>query len=86
MLSEPALVSVAGLNLEAVDKVDHIEEAVTGTRSDAASGDGEMGLAGARSADQHDVALLSDEAAATEIIDEGLIDCRRRSQATALRD
>ena len=35
-----------------------------------------MGLAGARAADQDDVALLSDEAAASEIIDERLIDRR----------
>ena len=35
-----------------------------------------MGLAGAGAADQHDVALLGDEAAAGEIIDEGLVDRR----------
>jgi hypothetical protein len=31
MLSEPTLTSIAGLDLEAVDKVDHIVEAATGT-------------------------------------------------------
>ena len=53
MLGKPALTSVAGLDLEAVDKVDHIEEAATGTGSDAAPGDGDdqMGLAGAGTAD-----------------------------------
>ena len=53
MLSKPALTSVAGLNLEAVDEVDDIIEAATGTGSDAGSrdGDGQMGLAGAHRAD-----------------------------------
>ena len=43
---------------------------------DAASGngDGQMGLAGAGPADQNGIALLGDEAAAGEIIDEGLVD------------
>ena len=46
--------------------------------SDAAPGDcdGQMGLAGAGAADQHDVALLGDEAAAGEIVDKGLVDRR----------
>jgi hypothetical protein len=35
-------------------------------------GDGQMGLAGPGSPDQHDIALLGDEAAAGEIIDERL--------------
>jgi len=49
MLSKPALTSVAGLNLEAVDEVDDIIEAAAGTGSAAGSrdGDGQMGLAGA---------------------------------------
>ena len=33
-----------------------------------------MGLAGAGAADQHDIALLGDEAAAGEVVDEGLVD------------
>src|ERR1700751_5215396 len=78
MLSKAALPTVAGLNLEAVDEVDHIVEAATGARSDAASrdSDSQMCFAGACSADQHDVALLGDEAAASEIVDERLIDRR----------
>jgi hypothetical protein len=40
MLRKTALPSVAGFGLEAVDEVDHVAEAVTGTGSDAASGDG----------------------------------------------
>ena len=53
MLGEPPLPSVAGLDLEAVDEVDHIVEAPAGTGSDAAPGDcdGQMGLAGAGAAD-----------------------------------
>ena len=35
-----------------------------------------MGLAGAGSADQHDVALLGDEAAGGEVVDQGLVDRR----------
>ena len=78
MFGEPALPAVAGLGLEAVDEVDHVIEAATGAGSDAASrdSDGQMGLAGARSADQDDVALLGDEAAAGEIIDKRLVDRR----------
>ena len=78
MLGKPALSPVAGLGLEAVDEVDHVIEAATGAGSDAASrdSDGQMGLAGARSADQDDVALLGDEAAAGEIIDKRLVDRR----------
>jgi hypothetical protein len=57
MLGEPPLSSVAGLDLEAVDEVDHVVEAPTGAGSDAASGDcdGQMGLAGAGAADQHEM-------------------------------
>ncbi|SDF01396.1 hypothetical protein SAMN05216337_104255 [Bradyrhizobium brasilense] len=78
MLGEPSLPSVAGLGLEAIDEVDDLEEAAAGTGSDAASGDGngQVGFACAGAANQHDVALLGDEAAASEIIDESLIDRR----------
>src|ERR1700704_2009671 len=63
MLGDTTLPSVAGLNLQAVDEVDHVVEAPAGTGSDTASGngDGHMCLAGAGTADQHDVALLGDE-------------------------
>ena len=66
MLGDATLPSVAGLDLQAVDEVDHVVEAAAGTGSDAASGDGdsEMGLAGAGTADQNGIALLGDEAAA----------------------
>src|SRR6185369_17671266 len=50
--------------------------APAGTGSDAASGngDGQVGLASAGAADQNGIALLGDEAAAGEIIDQGLVD------------
>ena len=76
MLGDTTLPPIAGLDLQAVDEVDHIVEATAGTGSDAASsdGDGEMSLAGAGTADQDGVALLGDEAAAGEIIDQRLVD------------
>ena len=78
MFGEPALTSVAGLAFETVDEVDDVVKASAGTGADAApgDGDGQMGLAGAGTADQHDVALLGDEAAAGEIIDKCLVDRR----------
>jgi hypothetical protein len=78
MLGEPALPSVAGLGLEPVDEIDDVVEAAAGTIADTASrdSDGQMGFAGTSSADQHDIALLGDEAAAGEIVDEGLVDRR----------
>jgi hypothetical protein len=78
VLGKPALSPVAGLGLEVIDEVGHVVEAATGAGSDAAprDSDGQMGLAGTRSADQHDVALLGDEAAASEIIDKRLVDRR----------
>src|SRR5437773_9385294 len=78
MLGDTALPSVAGLGLEPVDEVDYVVKATAGTGSNAASGngDGHMGLAGACSADQHDVALLGDEPAASQVVDQRLIDRR----------
>lgn len=72
MLGEPSLPSAAGLGLEPVDEVDEVIKSSPGAAADAASrdGDGQMRLAGPGTADQHDVALLGDEAAAGEIIDE----------------
>ncbi|MCS3929300.1 hypothetical protein M2175_004331 [Bradyrhizobium elkanii] len=86
MLGEPSLPSVAGLGLEAIDEVDYVEEAAAGTGSDAASGDGngQVGFACAGAANQHDVALLGDEAAASKIIDESLMRKRRQSPSMVL--
>src|SRR5271167_500003 len=76
MLGDATLPSIAGLDLQAIDEVDYVVEAAAGTRSDAASGDGDghMCFAGAGTADQDGVTLLGDEAAAGEIIDQRLVD------------
>ena len=76
MIGETTLPSVTGLGLEPVDEIDHVVEPAAGAAADAASGngDGKICLAGAGPADQHGVALLGDKAAASEIIDERLID------------
>ena len=76
MLGDTTLPSVAGLDLQAIDEIDHIVEAPAGTGSDAASGngDGKVCLASTGAADQHGVTLLGDEASAGEIIDQRLID------------
>src|SRR6266481_4825212 len=72
MLGNTTLPSVPGFDLQAVDEVDHVIEAAASAGSDAASGngDGQMRLSGAGTADQHGIALLGDEAAAGEIIDQ----------------
>src|SRR5947209_3780003 len=76
MLGDTTLPSIAGLDLQAVDEVDHVIEPAAGTGSDAASGDcnGHMCFAGAGTADQDGITLLGDEAAAGEIIDQRLVD------------
>jgi hypothetical protein len=76
MISEPALATGTRFCFEAVDEVDDVIEPAAHAGSDAASGngDGEMGLAGAGSADQDGVALLGDESAASEILDERFVD------------
>ena len=78
LIGEPTLPSVTGLGLEPIDEIDHVVIPAAGAGSDAASGngDGKMRLAGASPADQHGIALLCDEAAAGEIVDERLVDRR----------
>jgi hypothetical protein len=78
VLGKPALSPVAGLGLEAVDEIDHVVEAAPSAGPDAASrdGNGQVGFAGAGATDQHDVALLGDEATAGEIVDKRLVDRR----------
>ena len=78
MIGNPALASVASFSFESIDEVDDVVEPASGARPDAASGDGDgqMRLASSGSPDQHDIALLGDEAAAGEFVDEGLVDRR----------
>ena len=71
-----ALSAGAALGLELVDQIDDVEEAAAGAVADAgtSNGDGEMGLAGSGTADQDDVALVSEELAAGEVAHQGLVD------------
>src|SRR5947209_14170412 len=78
MLSKTALPSITSLGLEPVDEIDDVVEPAARAGADAASGnrDGKMAFAGAGPADQHDVALLSNEVATGQVVDERLIDWR----------
>ena len=71
-----ALASGTEFGLEMVDQVDDVVEAAACGLADsgAGDGDGEMGLAGAGAADQHDVALALQEATCGELLDQGLVD------------
>jgi hypothetical protein len=73
MIGGPALAAAADLGVEAVDQVDDVEEAAAGAAANAGAGDahGEMRLTGARTANQHDVALLGEEATAGEVTHQG---------------
>ena len=53
MFCEPALASIAGLDLEPVDQIDDVVEPAAGTAANAASSDrdSQMGLAGTGAAD-----------------------------------
>ncbi len=76
MIGEPTFSSVAILSLEPIDEIDHVVEPTASAGTDAASRDrdGKMCLAGAGTADQHGIALLSDEATSGKVVDERLID------------
>ena len=78
VLGEAPLAPVTGLGLEPVDEVEDIVEPTARAILDKASRDrdGEMGLAGAGSSDQDNVALLGDEATAGEAVDQRLVDRR----------
>ena len=60
MISEPTLSCVAGLGLEPVDEIDHVEETAAGAGANAASrnGNGQVGLAGHEAVDLDDVGAL----------------------------
>ena len=75
MIGDASLAAGADLGLELVDEVDDVEKATAGAAADAgpSDGDGCVALAGAGSADQHDVALLLDEAAAGEVAHQCLV-------------
>ena len=78
VVGHAALPARPALGLEPVDQIDDVEEPAAGAVADAGAGDGdgEMGLAGAGAADQDDVALLGEEAAAGEVAHQRLVDRR----------
>ena len=67
LIGESAGPSGLALGLKLVNEVHHVEEARFGTLPDAGAGDpdGQMRLAGARAANEHHVALLRQEGAAS---------------------
>lgn len=71
-----ALAFGAGFGVELVDQIDDVEEPAATAVADAGTGntDSEMGLAGSRSADQHEVALMIEEVSGGEVVDQGLVD------------
>ena len=74
----PSLAAGAPLGLELVDQLYDIEEpptlAVAYQRP--CYGDGQVRLAGAGSADQHDIALMRQEVSACQVAHQGLVDRR----------
>ena len=70
--------SGGSLGLELVDEIDDVEEPAAFAAADEGLGDrdGEVGFTGAGSADEHDIALVSEEVAAGEIANQGLVDRR----------
>src|ERR1700691_6191380 len=78
IVGDASLAAGSTFGLELIDEIDGGEEAPARSGADAASrdGDGQMRLAGAGFADQDDIALFSDEAAAGEITHQRLVDRR----------
>ncbi len=76
MVGDAALPAGARFGFEPVDEVDDVVEPAPCPVSDAGpgDGDGEVGLAGAGAADEHDVALVSQELAAGERAYQTLVD------------
>jgi hypothetical protein len=78
ILRHPSLAAGAGLCFKPVYQVHDGEEPAAGAIADTGARDGnrEVGLAGARAADQHDVALMRQELAASQVAHQGLVDRR----------
>ena len=70
-----SLAFCAGLGIQFVHQVDHIEEPTPAALPDAGSSDadGKMGFAGACAADQDEVALMVEEVAVGQVADQGLV-------------
>ena len=86
MVGDAPLASCAGFGFELTDEVNDIEEAAASAAADAGAGDadGEVGLAGSRAADEHEVALVVQEPPAREVAHQRLVD--RRSVEDELLD
>ena len=80
MIGDPSGLAGPCLGLEPVHQVDRVVEPDPGTdaHAGAADRDREVGLAGAGSAHQHRVALAREERARGELLDQPLVDRRRR--------
>jgi hypothetical protein len=76
IVGHASLLASLGLAFQLVDKINHIEEASAQPSPDAGAGDGnsQMGLARARAADQHGIALVGNKGAIGQIPDQGLVD------------
>ena len=74
-----SLAFCAGLGIQFVHQVDHIEEPTPAALPDAGSSDadGKMGFAGACASDQDKVALVIQEVARGQVADQRLVDLRR---------
>src|ERR1700733_13693360 len=78
IIGEASLATGSSFGLESVDQIDGVEKPAARAGPDTTTRDRhrQMRLAGAGPADQYDVALLSDEAAASEIAHQTLVDRR----------
>src|SRR4029077_17893912 len=78
IISETSRAAIPSFGLEAVDQIDGVEEPAARSGANTASRDRhrQMRFAGTGPADQHDVTLLSDEAATGEIAHQRLVDRR----------
>jgi hypothetical protein len=78
VFGQPPGATSAGLGFQLVDQIHDVEEAAPGSVADDGprNGDGDMGLARARPADQHDVTLLVQELPSCEITHQRLVDRR----------
>ena len=71
-----ALLGRPGFHLQIVDQINDIEETPPQASPDAGAcnGDSQMGLARTRATNQHSVALIGNESARGEILDQSLVD------------
>lgn len=78
IVGHAALFVGPGLGLQPVDRVEDVEEAAAGAASDEGAGDrdGEVGFAGPCAAYQDDVALVGDEVAGGQVLDQTFVDWR----------